>query len=474
MGHREGESREQAVLFPVMLDDLVPEDSMARVIDAWVNVLDLRALGFGKAQPHRMGRPPYDPADLLKLYLCGYLNGIRSSRALERECRRNVECMWLLGRLAPDHKTIADFRRHNGGALVASCAAFVQFVRRAGLVGGTVVAIDGSKVQAVASRKAVGKAADLEREQQRLASEVAHYLEQLEAADRQEEQGSPGAGMFRRALKRLRERQDEVGAEVARLAKGKATSSVLTEPQARAMKSLHGAPGYNLQTAVDTDSHLIVHHEVCNDTSDAGQLMPMAQSVAQVLQTQPEVVADAGYANGEHLQALQEMGMTGYVAPCHTPNNQGDGTLYDKAMFRYDASQDSFTCPANKILRRKQVCRQDKLVLYAARPDDCAHCSHKGKCTVSSRRLVSRHWYEEAVQANAARVAAAPHMMALRRQSVEHPFGTIKQQILRNARLLLRGLKGARAELSLAVMAYNLKRVVHMIGSPKLTQTLRA
>lgn len=218
----------------------------------------------------------------------------------------------------------------------------------------------------------------------------------------------------------------------------------------------------------------VVHHEVCNDTSDAGRLMPMAQGVAQVLQAQPEVVADAGYANGEHLQALQEMGMTGYVAPSPTPNNQGNGTLYDKAMFRYDAGQDCFTCPANKILRRKQVCRKDKLVLYAASPDDCAMCSHKGKCTVSNRRLVSRHWYEEAVRSNAARVAAAPHMMALRRQSVEHPFGTIKQQILRNARLILRGLKGARAELSLAVMAYNLKRVVHMIGSQTLAQTLRA
>ncbi len=474
MGHRGGESRDQAVLFPVMLDELVEEDAMARVIDAWVDALDLRALGFGKAQARRLGRPPYDPADLLKLYLCGYLGGIRSSRALERECRRNVECMWLLGRLAPDHKTIADFRRHNGEALMASCAAFVQFVRHQGLVGGTVVAIDGSKVQAVASRKAVGKAGDLEREQQQLAREAAHYLEQLEAADRQEERGGPSTGAVKRALKRCRERQDEVGAEVARLANSKATSSVLTEPQARAMKSLYGAPGYNLQTAVDTDSHLIVHHEVCNDTSDAGQLMPMAQGAAQVLGTQPEVVADAGYANGEQLQALQETGMTSYVAPSHTPNNQGDGTLYDKTMFRYDASQDCFTCPANKILRRKQVCRQDKLVLYAAAPDDCGRCAQKGKCTVSSRRLVSRHWYEEAVRANAARVAAAPHMMALRRQSVEHPFGTIKQQILRNARLLLRGLKGARAELSLAVMVYNLKRVVHMIGSQKLTQALRA
>lgn len=233
MGHRGGESREQAVLFPVMLDELIEEDSMARVIDAWVSALDLRVLGFGKAQAARLGRPPYDPADLLRLYLCGYLNGIRSSRALERECRRNVECMWLLGRLVPGHKTIADFRRHNSGALVASCAGFVQFVRREGLVGGTVVAIDGSKVQAVASRKAVGKAADLEREQQRLAREVAHYLEQLEAADRQEEHGGPGTGAFRHALKRLRARQDEVAGEVERLANGGATHDGAAAPDSR-------------------------------------------------------------------------------------------------------------------------------------------------------------------------------------------------------------------------------------------------
>lgn len=474
MAHRRGEDREQTALFPVMLDELVGEEAMVRVMDAWVNSLDLRTLGFERAQAARRGRPPYDPADLLKLYLCGYLNGIRSSRALERECRRNVECMWLLGRLAPDHKTIADFGRHNAPALVAVCAAFVQFARGEQLLGGAVVAVDGSKIRAVASRKAVGTAEDLAQEQQRLAQEAAHYLQQLDAVDKQEQRDQPSAGVIGRALQRLRERQEQVASEVQRLAGERARHSVPSEPQARAMKALHGAPGYNLQTAVDTHSHLIVHHEVCSDTSDVRQLVPTAQGAARALGTMPEVVADAGYANGDQLQELQKLGMTGYVAPCRATNNQGDGTLYDKTAFCYDAQQDCFTCPAGKVLRRKQMCSKDKLVIYAAAAQDCAHCPRKSQCTTARQRFVSRHWYEEALEANAARVLQAPQMMALRRQTVEHPFGTIKHQILGNARLLMRGLPGARAELSLAVLAYNFKRAINMMGSRQLMQALRA
>jgi transposase len=457
-----------------MLDELVTQESVVRVIDAWVESLDLFELGFGKARAARCGRPPYDPSDLLKLYLCGYLSGIRSSRALERECHRNVECMWLLGRLAPDHKTIADFRRYNGPSLVAVCAAFIQFARREQIIGGAVVAIDGTKIRAVASRKAVGKASELAAEQQRIEQEVADYLQQLDEVDREDGQDGPAAGAVTRAIERLRKRQQEVAGEVERLANERARLSVLSEPQARAMKGLNGAPGYNLQTAVDTRSHLIVHHEVCSDTSDVSQLTPMAQGAAQAMGTTPEVVADAGYANGEHLQALQELGMTAYVAPARAVNNQGDGTFYDRTVFRYDDQQDCFTCPAGKILRRKQVSRQDKLVIYAASAQDCGPCPQKGQCTSARKRFVSRHWHEEALQANTKRLAQAPQMMALRRQTAEHPFGTIKDRILCNARLLLRGLQGARAELSLAVLAYNLKRVTNMIGTRQFLQALSA
>lgn len=474
MGHRHGEDRGQAALFPVMLDELVDEESLVRVIDAWVDTLDMRALGFAKAQTAGIGRPPYHPADLIKLYLCGYLHGVRSSRALERECHRNVEVMWLLKRLAPDHKTIADFRRCNTSALVAGCGAFVQFARREGLVAGAVVAVDGSKIRAVASRKAIGKAADLANEQQRLAQEMAHYLQQLDQADSQDKPAQPEAGAMRRTLKRLQQRQAELAGEANRLAQERSTLSVQTEPQARVMKALHGAPGYNLQTAVDVHSHLIVHHDVCNDASDVRQLAPMAQGAAEVLDALPDVVADAGYANGEHLQALQDLGMTSYVAPSRASNTQGAGAFYDRTAFIYNDSQDCFTCPAGKTLQRKQSCSQDKLVIYAAVANDCATCTQKVDCTHAKRRFVSRHWYEDTLQANATRLAESPHMMALRRQTVEHPFGTIKHQILRNARLLMRGLQGARAELSLAVLAYNFKRVANMMGNRKIMQTLRA
>lgn len=464
MAHKRGESRMQAALFPVMLDDLVGADALVRVVDAWVGALDMGRLGFGKVQAQVMGRPPYDPADLLKLYVCGYLNGVRSSRALERECLRNVEVMWLLGRLAPDHKTIADFRRQNAEALVAASASFIEFARRERLIRGEVVAIDGSKIRAVASRKALGQAGDVQMAKQAVSREIESYLAQLDAADQQDANPAPQQGAVKAALSRLRQRQAELDDELTRLAESNATMSVQTEPQARAMKSLHGAPGYNLQTAVDEGSHLIVHHEVCNDTSDIRQLAPMAQAAAAVLQSLPAIVADAGYANGEHLQSLADVGLTAYVAPGPSNNPTGSGH-FERVAFTYDAQRDCHVCPAGQLLVRKQVQRREKCVVYAAAPGTCGNCSLKPQCTASKQRFVSRHFHQVAVDANARRVAERPEMMVTRRSTVEHPFATIKHHILRDARLLLRGLRGARAELSLAVLAYNLKRVSNWRGN---------
>ncbi len=474
MAHRRGESRDQVTLFPVLLDELVEADALVRVIDAWVASLNLSALGFAKSQAAAMGRPPYDPGDLLKLYLWGYLSSVRSSRALERECHRNVECMWLLGRLAPDHKTIADFRREHPHALVAVCAAFVQFARREQLIAGAVVALDGSKIRAVASRKALGTLADLERERQQLDAHIQHYLKQLDSTDAEDATHTPVSGKVTQTLHRLRQRQAAVQQEVERLSHSESVLSVLTEPDARAMKSLHGAPGYNLQSAVDSESHLIVHHEVCNDATDLRQLAPMAQGCAHVLASRPVIVADAGYASGAQLQALQEMDIVGYVAEARAVNNQGDGRLYDRTAFRYDPATDTYTCPADRLLTRKQISRKDHQMIYAARAQDCGACEHKPRCTLAPQRLVSRHLNEAALQANARRLADAPHLMALRRQTVEHPFGTIKHQILGNARLLVRGFGGAKAELSLAVMAYNFKRVFNMKGGAWMQQAMQA
>jgi hypothetical protein len=237
---------------------------------------------------------------------------------------------------------------------------------------------------------------------------------------------------------------------------------------------LHGAPGYNLQSAVDAHSHLIVYHEVCRDATDLKQLAPIAQSCAGVLQSTPDVIADAGYASAQQLRELDEAGFVTYVAPARAVNTQGSGVLFDRTAFNYDPVQDAFTCPANKVLRRKQASKHDKNVVYAANPQECALCQKKSQCTNAKQRFVSRHQYEEALQACARRVEQAPQMMRIRRSTVEHPFGTIKHQILGNARLLVRGLRGAKAELSLAVMAYNFKRVSNMKGCSWMISALRA
>lgn len=465
MSHQRGVDRTQAALFPVMLDDLVAPDALVRVVDAWIASLNLTKMGFLKTQAQRMGRPPYDPADLLKLYVCGYLNGIRSSRALERECGRNVEVMWLLGRLAPDHKTIAEFRRQNSAALVAVSAAFVQFARQERLVRGELVAIDGSKIRAVASKKALRRKVDLRRTHEAITEEITGYLSRLDSADQNENGEATDRGAVQAALTRLQQRQGELNDEIERLDGSRSTLSVDGEPEARAMKSLHGAPGYNLQTAVDAHSHLIVHHEVCNDASDISQLAPMAQGATRVLEAAPTVVADAGYANAEHLQALAEAGQTAYVATLESGNNQGAGEYYRLTAFTYDREQDCYVCPANALLRRKQIMRKENCVVYAAPVGSCSSCLHKPQCTGAKQRFVRRLINADAVEANARRVAGQPEMMKLRRRTVEHPFGTIKHEILRNSRLLMRGLQGAKGELSLAVLAYNLKRLTNWKGT---------
>lgn len=473
MGHRSGESRQQAALFPVMLDELVDEQALVRVVDAWVDTLDMKKLGFAKANAQVMGRPPYDPADLFKMYLWGYLNVVRSSRSLERECRRNVECMWLMGRLAPDHKTIAEFRRQNSQSLVATAAAFVQFARNRGLIGGTTVAIDGSKIRAVASRKAVATASQLRDQAERTAQEISHYLAQLDELDSQEVGSDARAEDIKAALADLKRKEAVVVQELDALGQSRRTTVVQSEPQAQVMRSLHGAPGYNLQTAVETTSHLIVAHDVNAEASDQRQLQPMAQAAKAALDKPCTVVADAGYANGQQIAALDEQGIQSFVAVNRAVNNQGGGGLYDRTAFSYDASSDSFTCPAGQLLKRKQVSNTDNMVVYAARREDCAVCPNKPQCTKAAQRFVTRHLYEDALQANARRVDEQPEMMALRRQTVEHPYGTIKHHILGNARLLMRGIKGAQTELSLAVLAYNLKRAINMKGATWMRQELQ-
>jgi transposase len=470
MGFVTGSNRDQVQLFPEALDDLIPADHSCRVIDAFVGHLDLGALGFVKATPKSTGRPPYDPADLLKLYLYGYLNRVRSSRRLERECQRNVEVMWLLNRLIPDHKTIAEFRRHNGSGLRRAGAAFVAFCQQAGLIRGDWIAVDGSKFKAVASHKAVMARAELEQRQQRAEQQIGVWLQALEEADQDEEDSRVDPEAVRAALTQLTR---EASREAAAVAEAPATAERITigEPEARVMKG-HG-PAYNLQIAVDAAQSLIVTHTVTTEATDNRSLQPMAEAAAEVLgSTSFKVVADAGYSNGEQFSALEQQGIEPHVPVARAVNNQGDGQQFDRSRFSYEPTKDTYTCPAGKTLVRKQLMRRDQRVLYAGAEHDCGVCPLKVQCTRSKVRLVTRHLHEESLERMAQRCTAQD--MRLRRSTVEHPFGTLKYQVMEQPRFLLRGRWGAGTEMALAVLAYNMKRALAVLGAARMTCYLTA
>jgi transposase len=469
MGFVRGDSRDQGALFPVSLDELVPEDHVCRVIDAFVGSLDLTALGFSKARPAATGRPAYDPADLLKLYLYGYLQQVRSSRRLERECQRNVELMWLLNRLSPDHKTIAEFRRCEGAALRAVAAAFVRFCRGQGLIRGEWLALDGSKFEAVASRKAVLSRERLLREQAALDRRVAEYLERLDAADAEEGESAIDAGAVREALEVLRRRQAQAAHGLRRLEALGITQWVESEPDAKQMKG-HG-PAYNVQTVVDAEHALIVTHEVTTEATDNTSLQTMAEAARDVLE-QPtlNVVADAGYSNGAQAEALEAQGIVAHIPANRAVNNQGEGAFFDRTSFAYDEASDTLRCPAGQTLQRKQLQRGKHRVLYAAEIGDCGPCVLRARCTASPRRLVARHLHEAALQRMHAR--ATPELMRLRRCVVEHPFASLKYRIFEKPRFLLRGRWGAGTEMSLATLVWNLKRAMKVIGKTALIERL--
>lgn len=458
-------------MFPVSLDELLPEDHPARVIEAYVASLKLLELGFERALAQATGRPGYDPADLLKLYLYGYLNRIRSSRRLERECQRNVELMWLLGRLAPDFKTIADFRKDNGAAFVRVCGAFVQFCREAELVDGDLVAIDGSKFKAAAARRRVLSTKSLAEEARKLDERIAGYLTALDEADGQEGDEPIDAQAVRAALKKLRERKADCESAKALLEELGEKQHVLGEPEARLMSDGHRqAVAYNVQAAVDAKHGVIVHHDVSNVGTDRGQLEANAKAAQEALGGgEIQVVADTGYSNGTQFVACEQSGITPFVpANRSTAGAAAKGDIYSLERFQYDKQTDRYRCPAGKFLLPVTVQNAKRLKVYAASPADCGACLHKRRCTGAARRTLSRHFDEEAFERMKQRLANAPDMMKQRRCLAEHPFADIKCWVMGNGRFLLRGLSGARTEMALAVLARNLRRTMTILGNRAL------
>ena len=471
----EGESRGQRTLLPELLDDFVAEDNPVRVVDVFVEELDLAGLGFGGVQPAKTGRPAYHPAVLLKLYIYGYLNRIQSSRRLEREAKRNVELMWLTGRLAPDFKTIANFRKDNGKAIGKVCRQFVVLCQQLDLFSDAVVAIDGSKFKAVNSSDRNFTEAKLKRRMAEIEANIGRYLTELDTADRHEP-ATAQSKIFRlndkiAAMKSQMATLKEIEAKLIETGE---TQISLTDPDARSMMSRgSGIVGYNVQTAVDAKHHLIVEHEVTNNGSDRDQLSGMAKKARDAIgATTLTAIADRGYFKGEEILECHEAGISVLVPPTKTSGAKADGR-FDKADFIYDPLKNEYRCPAGESLIWRFASEEKGMKLDRYWTSNCKGCHLKEKCTPSTQRRVSRWEHQDVLDEMQKRLEESPDAMRIRRSSVEHPYGTIKSW-MGATHFLTRGLERVATEMSLHVLAYNFRRLIALLGVARMLAAIRA
>jgi len=463
---------------PESLDDWVDESNPVRVIDAFVDALNLAELGFDRVKPAVTGRPSYHPSCLLKLYIYGYLNRVQSSRRLEREAGRNVEVMWLLGRLAPDHKTIADFRRDNGGAIKKVCARFVELCRRMGLLLKASVAIDGSKFKAVNNRDKNFTSAKIERRRKQLEESVSRYLSQLDTADLQD----PSETLALKKV-RIKEKLEKLKSEMAKLdaIEKQVLASPdqqisLTDPDSRSMATSgrgSGVVGYNVQVAVDTENHLIVTHEVTNVGSDRAQLANTAQAAKAALDVDKlEAVADRGYFNGVEILACEQVGITVTLPKPMTSSAKSEGR-FGKQDFVYLADENVYRCPAGEKLKYRYTNEEHGQTLHRYWTDACRTCPLKAQCTTGRERRITRWEHEEVVEAVQERLDKNPEAMRTRRETVEHPFGTMKMR-MGATHFLMKTLPKVATEMALHVLAYNLTRVLNIVGVKPIMAAVRA
>lgn len=477
MGFVQGIHRHQMVMFPELLDDYIADDNPVRFIDGFVDSLDLQALGFEHAVPKETGRPPYNPGDLLKLYVYGYLNRIRSSRKLEAEANRNVEVMWLLGKLAPDFKTIADFRRDNGEPIRAVCREFTLLCRSLELFGGELVAIDGSKFKAVNSRERNFTKRKLKALAKRVDSKIERYLQELDENDAQETDSKKlTKEELQEKIEWLKRRKGVYDELQQQMDESGESQISLTDPDARSMTlgSNRGTEvGYNVQISVDAKHKLIVDHEVTNECNDMKQLSSMAIRAKEMLEVESlEVVADGGYYNGEEIRDCTEVAIVPYIPQASSSSSKRVG-LYTKEDFHYDPENDCYWCPTGEALRysRSGTNKHGRKMRYYV-PTRCKECAVKHKCTRDKRgRRIQRWEDEELLEEMAHRLRAEPDKIKQRKLVVEHPFGTIKHS-MDQGYFLTRRLCNVRAEMSLTMLAYNIKRALTLKGTQELTTAL--
>jgi transposase len=474
VAHIAGTDRSQSVLLPEVLDDYVRPENQVRFLDAFVAQLDLGALGFQRATPAETGRPGYDPGDLLRLYLYGYLHRIRSSRRLEQETHRNVALMWLLRRLTPDFKTIADFRRDHPAALKGVCREFLLLCKRLDLFGGELLAIDGSKFRAVNGRDRSYTAPRLAELTRQIDLTIAGYLRELERQD-QVEAGTegPSAETLRTHIAALEQRRAQYARLQQELASSGATALSLTDPDSRPMKSGAGIEiCYNVQTAVDAKHKLIVAETVTNAAGDRDQLSPLATAAQEILQAPaPVVVADQGYYHGAEIKTCLEAGITPLVPRPITSANEALGR-FTKDDFVYDPAQDGYRCPAGETLTYRTTTVESGRSIKNYRTRACGRCALKPRCTRNKEgRKLTRWVHEDLLEHMAVQLRRAPALLAQRKALAEHPFGTMKRG-MDQGYFLLKGLAKVRGEFRLTVLAYNLKRVFNIVGVPRLVAVL--
>ena len=474
----EGLDRGQNTLFPECLEDWICADNPVRAIDLFVDELALAELGFGGVDPETTGRPSYHPSVLLKLYIYGYLNRVQSSRRLEREAGRNVEVMWLTGRLVPDHKTIADFRKDNGPAIRKVCARFVALCRELGLLATASVAIDGSKFKAVNTRDKNFTRAKMERRLTQIEESVARYLSQLDTADRQEPSEALAAktAHLKEKLAKLASELERLQAIEKEMLASPDQQISLTDPDSRSMATSgrgSGVVGYNVQIAVDTEHHLIVTHDVTNTGSDRSQLAKMASQAKEVLQVDHlDVVADRGYFNGTEILACEQADITVTLPKPMTSGAKADGR-FGKQDFVYLAEEDVYRCPAGEKLTYRYTREESDKMLRRYWTTVCPDCPLKSQCTPASQRRISRWEHEHVLEAVQQRLDQNSQAMRQRRETAEHPFATLKMR-MGGTHFLMKRLPKVSTEMALHVLAYNLSRVMNIIGVQPLLAAIRA
>ena len=472
----EGEDRSQVALLPECLDDYIAEDNPVRVVDAFVEELDLHELGFEGAEAAATGRPAYHPSVLLKIYIYGYLNRIQSSRRLEREAERNVELMWLTGHLAPDFKTIADFRRDNGVGIRNICRRFVSLCRELKLFSQAIVAVDSSKFKAVNSRDRNFTPGKIDARQRQIEESIHRYLQALDTADRtQPAEVEAKTERLQEKIQTLREqmrRMDRIKEQLKHQAEPQLS---LTDPDARSMISQAkgtGVVGYNVQTAVDAKHHLIVAHEVTNVGSDRAQLTKMALAAREAMgKRKLQAFADRGYFNAPEIKACDDAGIKAFVPKPMTSNAKAEGR-FSKADFIYIAKADEYQCPAGQRAIYRYTSIEKDLTSRTYWTSACPRCPLKPQCTPSDYRRIRRWEHESVLDAMQRRLDRKPDAMTLRRRTIEHVFGTLKHW-MDSTHFLTRGLKNVGTEMSLLVLSYNLKRVIKLLGIAKTMKAMK-